>query len=297
MSELATVDPAGVEAVPDAITAGAMLRRAREASGLHVAALAVSMKVPVKKLEALESDRFDLLPDAVFVRALAASVCRALKIDATPVLERLPVGSAPRLNSDERGINTPFHVRGERSDWSIRDISSKPAVMVVVILVLSALGVALFPESQMADNAAGSPESTSITVAPAENGAKTTERESGKSVTEAVPYATAAGVPPVSTAPTESRSAAIAASATTETELPSLLTFRTKGASWIQVTDSKGVVLLNKTLMSGESVGVPGTPPVSVVIGRVDVTEVDVRGKPMDLSEVAKENVARFEVK
>ena len=50
-------------------SAGAMIRAAREASGLHVAALAFSMKVPVKKLEALESDRLDLLLDSVFVRA------------------------------------------------------------------------------------------------------------------------------------------------------------------------------------------------------------------------------------
>ena len=39
------------------MTAGALLRAAREASGLHIAALAVAMKVPVKKLEALEADR------------------------------------------------------------------------------------------------------------------------------------------------------------------------------------------------------------------------------------------------
>ena len=55
-------------------SAGAMLREARELEGLDIAALAVSLKVPVKKLEALEADRFDLLPDTVFARALAASV-------------------------------------------------------------------------------------------------------------------------------------------------------------------------------------------------------------------------------
>ena len=38
-----------------ALTAGMMMRNAREAAGLHVAALAVSMKIPVKKLEALEA--------------------------------------------------------------------------------------------------------------------------------------------------------------------------------------------------------------------------------------------------
>ena len=78
-------------------SAGALLRAARETAGLHVAALAVSMKVPVKKLEALEADRFDLLPDAVFVRALASSVCRNLKIDPAPILSRLPHQHVPRL--------------------------------------------------------------------------------------------------------------------------------------------------------------------------------------------------------
>ena len=74
--------PAG-EATP---SAGTLLRQAREDSGLHVATLAAALKVPVRKLEALEADRFDLLPDAVFVRALAASVCRNLKLDPAAVL-------------------------------------------------------------------------------------------------------------------------------------------------------------------------------------------------------------------
>ena len=81
--------------------------QAREAAGLHVAALAVSLKVPVRKLEALEEDRYDLLTDAVFVRALASSICRTLKIDPQPVLDRLPQTTAPRLAQDSDGINAP----------------------------------------------------------------------------------------------------------------------------------------------------------------------------------------------
>jgi cytoskeleton protein RodZ len=92
----------------DGVTAGTLLRRAREATGLHVAALAVSLKVPVRKLEALEEDRYDLLTDAVFVRALASSVCRTLKIDPQPVLDRLPQTTPPRLARDVDGINANF---------------------------------------------------------------------------------------------------------------------------------------------------------------------------------------------
>ena len=37
-------------------SAGAILRMAREAQGIHIDTLAVAMKIPVKKLEALEAD-------------------------------------------------------------------------------------------------------------------------------------------------------------------------------------------------------------------------------------------------
>ncbi len=126
MSEMGWSEEAGTQEEhgpsSGAITAGMMMRSAREAAGLHVAALAVSMKIPVKKLEALEADRLDLLHDAVFVRALAASVCRALKIDAAPVLSKLPLNAAPKLNPDERGINAPFHTHGDTAGISLPDL-------------------------------------------------------------------------------------------------------------------------------------------------------------------------------
>ena len=89
-------------------SAGSLLREAREAAGLHVSTLAANLKVPVRKLEALEEDRYDELPDAVFVRALASSVCRTLKIDSSPVLQRLPQTPQPRLAQTSEGINAPF---------------------------------------------------------------------------------------------------------------------------------------------------------------------------------------------
>ena len=82
-----------------ATSAGRLLREAREKQGLHIAALAAAIKVAPKKLELLESDRFDALPDATFTRALAQTVCRALKIDPAPVLRccrrRRATGSRP----------------------------------------------------------------------------------------------------------------------------------------------------------------------------------------------------------
>jgi cytoskeleton protein RodZ len=56
-------------------SAGRLLREARERQGLHIAVLAASIKVTSKKLELLEADCFDALPDATFTRALAQTVC------------------------------------------------------------------------------------------------------------------------------------------------------------------------------------------------------------------------------
>jgi cytoskeleton protein RodZ len=50
-------------------------------------------------------------------------------------------------------------------------------------------------------------------------------------------------------------------------------------------------------LLAGETVAASGTLPLAVVVGRVDVIEAEVRGKPFSLAGVSKDNVARFEVK
>ncbi|MEY8879541.1 MAG: helix-turn-helix domain-containing protein, partial [Leptothrix sp. (in: b-proteobacteria)] len=60
-------------AAPAALSgsAGAQLRAARLARGYELDQMSLLLKVPVRKLEALEADRFDELPGLAFVRALA----------------------------------------------------------------------------------------------------------------------------------------------------------------------------------------------------------------------------------
>ena len=100
------------------MTAGGLLKEARQAAGMHIAALAVALKVPVSKLEALEADNYAVLPDTVFVRALASSVCRTLKIDAAPILSLLPQSQSPRLSVDSAGINAPVKGSAGKSSAS-----------------------------------------------------------------------------------------------------------------------------------------------------------------------------------
>jgi cytoskeleton protein RodZ len=75
------------------------------------------------------------------------------------------------------------------------------------------------------------------------------------------------------------------------------LVFKSRDAAWVEVVDAKGVSQLRRNLEAGETVAVSGALPLSVVVGRADAVEMQLRGKPFDLQAVSKANVARFEVK
>ena len=263
------------------VTAGTLLRQARESAGLHIAVLAVSLKVPVKKLEALETDQIDLLPDAVFARALAASVCRTLKIDPTPVLDKLPQNPAPRLAQDEGGINTPFRAPGGSYRPSFWNQLSRPVILAVLALLLGALVLIFLPTvNRDASVTIASPSATvSAVVAPAALPIdKVTE---GRTDLQQAATATPAPAATVAVAP----------------DAGAIVVFNARAESWVQVTDAKGTVALRKILAPAEVSEASGVLPLSVVVGRADAIQVQVRGKPFDLAPSTKNNIARFEVK
>ncbi|MGE0331817.1 MAG: helix-turn-helix domain-containing protein [Ramlibacter sp.] len=314
----ADTQDAGQDAsVPAGPTAGTLLREAREAAGLHIAALAVSLKVPVRKLEALEADRLDLLPDAVFVRALASSVCRTLKMDPAPVLDRLPQTAAPRLVRDAGGINTPFRAPSDGRGPSWVDQLSKPVFLAVFALLLAALVLIFLPSARQDDAAATlKPEAAGAAVAvPVSPAASPDPAPAVPASTAPTPTPPPAAQPTVvvsapgaTPAPAVSPTFSVAVSTPTVVSPTAVVTapplpttgivvFKTQGESWVEVTDAKGVIAVRKTLAAGEVVGASGALPLSVVIGRANATRVEVRGRPFDLGTIAKDNVARFEVK
>lgn len=295
------------------LTAGALLRDAREAAGLHIAALAVLLKVPEKKLEALEQDQFDLLPDTVFVRALASSVCRTLKVDATQVLERLPQIRRSRLDRASTGINTPFRSSSMGQGLPLSMQVSRPAVLFGLAFLLGGLILIFLPAGKPdatsgrlgADGALASVEqpampnaAATIAVVSAEGLTTTTGNFVPAAAVPAQASVSVSGPVPVfkNSAATLSGTALDAAPAQ-QTVTPGIVVFHATGESWIKVTDAKGIVVLRRTLAAGEVAGASGALPLTAVVGKADATQVQVHGQAFDLSKVARNNVARFEVK
>lgn len=336
----------GVDQVADEVTsaaeskhhpsAGALLKEARESVGLHIAALAVALKVPVRRLEALEADRFDLLPDAVFARALAGSVCRALKIDAAPILALLPSKEAPRLGYSDDSLRRLYTAPVSSPRLVMWRKPSRSAVLGGAGIVLCAIALLVLPPLNWSGSKADRGELSSSVVpafaltGPADSTgvspptlAPEPARELASKQTPAAPIAAPANpsdrsavlsVNPAQTSPPASLSVKVAPSTSESTasvtvvptaqasdpaKAPTagILVFKPTAESWVEVSDARGVVLLRRLLAGGEVAGVSGSLPLSALVGRADVTRVQVRGQALDLSPVTQNNVARFEVK
>lgn len=298
-------------------SAGAMLRAARERQGLHIAALAAAIKVPQAKLEALEADRYDALTDATFVRALAQSVCRVLKIDAKPVLDLMPSARNTTLDRVQAtSKRAPFHDKPGREEQSEPRLWHQPVFWVVAVLLVAAAGFVLWPQRPDAwsgwmaklpglggsDAAKPAPESSPAPApAPAPVAqAPVAPPAAPASVPEATAPAAAAAVPaqgPASVVSETVHSAPAPAVATPADTPAGIAVVRASEPSWIEAQDARGRVLLSRTLQPGESVGLDGALPLKLVIGNASATEVTLRGKRVTLGPPNRDNVVKLELK
>lgn len=267
---------------PTEPSAGAMIRSARLAQGVHIAQLAASIKVSVRKLEALEADRLDELPDATFARALAQTVCRSLKIDPAPVLALLPSpGTLSQLEEVAQGLNQPFRDPAQPREGLLGlGLLRRPAVWGAALLVVGAMVLWWIPTSTwqtwLGRDGAATTSGVTVEVVPVEPAASLDAPASGAEAASAPAAVSQASVPASSAAP---------------------VVVRTRAESWVEIQDANGRTLLSRLLAPGEEVALEGAFPMRVRVGNADGTELRVRGEVFDMTPFRRENVARFDIR
>ena len=305
-------------------TAGTMLRQAREAARIQLHTMAATLKVPQRKLEALEADDYEAFPDHVFMRALAMGMCRTLHIDAEPVLALLPQRALKSLAKTGPGINETVKVRSNFKSsgapmGSGSGSSRKIAAGVLVLLAAAAAvyfvpfhpsvdgaegGVAGALQSEAANHSDASDPTAAVPLGQASNNAEAetvvTEPSAepvAHGAAPAVAPATAALTPEGATPAAAATAASASAVAAPVASTGALLALKVStGQSWVRVKDATGKVVLEKTLAKDESATAEGQVPLTVIVGNAKGTQVTVRGEPLDIS-TTRDNVARFEVK
>ncbi|MFY7865094.1 RodZ domain-containing protein [Roseateles sp.] len=306
-------------------TAGAWLRQQRQQRGLHIVALAAMLKVPQGKLEALEADRLDELPDATFTRALATAMCRALKVDAAPVMALLPRSTEPELNVS-RGLNKPYRERDSRTEGLSLDLVKRPVVWGSGLLLAAAALVYVLPADVFERNQKAEVESASaapvdavpatLVDAPLAQAPASEVALSVAGNVPAVPAVTASAptkapgpvptggpnglTPSVTTTGATSPAVAPQAPASLLPATPIAgavpLLVKVNAESWVEVVDARGQTLLSKLLRPGDVQSLSGLPPLKVRVGNVAGTELILRGSSVDLASQSRDNVARLEL-
>ena len=325
-------DPAASRSGPDtepppsrdgAATAGGLIREARQAQGIDLASLAAMLKIPLRRLEALESDRHDELQGPTFERALAQAACRVLKIDPKPVLALLPQHERNTLERVSEGINTPFR-DGQGSGGFEVPAAMRPVLAFIVLLLVAALALAFLPQSwvervksQVASLSAPAAPVESAVPAPAAPSAAATGTVAAPVELPSAAVTTPASAVPAAAAPAASGAArpasaapqtaaavpAAAASGVDEVlahvaPAPSIpLQVVATADSWVEVVDAHGRTLLSRTVVAGESVGLDGAMPMHVKVGNASGTHLKLRGDNVDLTPWTRDNVARLELK
>ena len=120
------------------LSLGEKLRRTRLEKGLEVAALATRLKISAKFLEAIESDRRDLVPAGFFFRNWTVQYARALSMDQAEIQADLD-----RILSVEAPLPLPGQVRPESKEgrWrpKIPALDATPRLLVSVFFLLVVL--------------------------------------------------------------------------------------------------------------------------------------------------------------
>ena len=332
-SDEPTVDGvAAAPAVHSATPGWTLLRQARENSGMPLEALAAVLQVPVRKLEALEAGELNEGLDLTFSRALAASVCRQLRIDAEPILSAWPksyVAAAKPI----RGINDG----APGAATALPQAKREGAGVMWAILILLIAGVGLWlaieqTQSSAVKRASANNKSVEqVSAAAAADAAAVPAETLSAQSQDAVALNTDTGAPALATdaaatpdtAGSESNTAGASATAPdnaaeamqsaqgsasldvrnsvaplAKSDIGQhLLVLHATGESWVEVTDAFGNRVFTKIMLAGDFVALDKPASMAVVVGNAAGVVAYSKGAVVDIQAVARGNVARFDIR
>jgi cytoskeleton protein RodZ len=295
------VDSLAQDAAPDnSVAAGTLLREAREAAGLTVAAVAQQLKLAPRQVTALEDGDFARLPGRTFIRGFMRNYARLLRLDPDAVLAALPDAAASAANEQPSLAPTPRPMGELPADANARPSPARwaiPLALVAVVTVAAVYEMARPPAEPAKPAVAEKSAPAPVTVAPA-----------GESAPAAVPGTTTTVLPNPLATPDDNKAGTAPANAAAGTDsgmapvipatpadaanAPIVLTFQ--GTSWAEVRDATGTTVLSVTGNAGEVHAVGGRPPFDVVLGSAAAVSVTWLGKAFDTVPFTKQNVAKF---
>jgi cytoskeleton protein RodZ len=272
---------------------GAGLKAAREARGLSISEVAQQLKFAPRQLEALEQERFDLLPGGTFVRGMVRSYARLLKLEPEPLLEAIADRfQAPDANNLAARYSQPVPF----SDSARRSTFVYLGVSLAVLGLGSIIAYQWYREhnaaTQLASKRTAEKRAVAATKpAPAVPAVASAPRAQPKTIEEA-PRAEPATVKVATERPP-----AMEKAASPMAKAPAglhRLVIRCEEEAWIEVKDSNERMLVSSLNPKGAERVVQARGPLTLVIGNAAHVRVTHNDRPVDLAPHTKLAIARL---
>jgi cytoskeleton protein RodZ len=279
---------------------GAGLKAAREARGLSISEVAQQLKFAPRQLEALEQERFDLLPGGTFVRGMVRSYARLLKLEPEPLVEAIADRfQAPDANNLAARYSQPVPF----SDSARRSTFVYLGVSLAVLAMGSVIAYQWYREHNTSAQVASKRAAEKRTVAatkPAATPVASAPRAQPKTLEEAPRTETVVKVaterqPAAEKAP--SSTPAVTKAPVPVAKIASgvhRLVIRCEEEAWIEVKDSNERMLVSSLNPKGAERVVQARGPLTLVIGNAAHVRVMHNDRLVDLAPHTKLAIARF---
>jgi len=276
------------EVAPVLPTLGELLVAARERWNLSAADVARQLRLGLRQVEGLESNRFEVLPGNTFVRGFIRNYAKVVQEEPAVFLDAYE-RCRPQLQQREivaAAEHIEFtHKPTPRWVWYLGGVAV--LLVTVPLLIYFALhddGPSKFrvaarpgkmPPKQAHEAQLTLPQQQILPQSAQLNAAF------GVAVTAA------ATAPPITLGTARQPTPAATSGA-------SSLTMHFEGDAWVEIRDKAGTKIFSQLSRAGSEQVVQGTPPFALVVGNAAQVRIAYNGKPVDLAPYIRVNVARF---
>ncbi len=250
---------------------GELLIAARERWNLSAADVARQLRLALRQVEALESNRFDVLPGNTFVRGFLRNYAKAVQQEPSIFLEAYE-RCRPPLEPRESTVAT------QRIDFTNKPtprwvwyLGGMAGLLLTVPLVIY---FALHDDEPFKSRVLAS----SAKVAPKPVHEAQLSLPTQQVLAQSAALSAASGVATTATSPVSAPNLAL----------------HFEGDAWVEIRDKAGAILFSKLSPAGSEQVVQGTPPFALVVGNAAQVRIAYNGKPVDLTPYIAVNVARL---
>jgi cytoskeleton protein RodZ len=264
---------------------GVQLVSAREAVGWTTAEVAQRLRMSVKQIEAIESDRWHEFANTAILRAFVRSYAKLVNLNPHALTSSLPMNKQETaVMTYSPSVSVPLPGQG-LSQKTIRLVLSVLLLILVIALIGSALWTYWYDSARWFHRPATA-DIVNQPVVPAPVPVK-----DARLPPEPSPATATADL--VSNSAPDSSKAVLQSGDVSTAGVPALQ-LKFSEECWVEIFHDNNAALARGLQPAGSELSLQGKPPFRLLIGNAKAVDLRYQGKPVDLAAFTGDKVARL---